>query len=98
MNHKEFWSLIDEVNREAESWNRDSILLTTQEKLLQFSQQEIIGFHITQREPDGALRCVFPKKWLTLVLREPISEAERQRRSERGKANNMAALLRQQRR
>lgn len=45
MNHKEFWSLIDEVNREAESWNRDSILLTTQEKLLQFSQQEIIGFH-----------------------------------------------------
>ncbi len=45
MNHKEFWSLIDEVNREAESWNQDSILLTTQEKLLQLPLQEIIGFH-----------------------------------------------------
>lgn len=67
-------------------------------KIEQAAERRPELYRITQREPDGALRCVFPKKWLTIVLREPISEAERQRRSERGKANDMAALLRQQRR
>lgn len=64
-------------------------------KIEQAAERRPELYRITQREPDGALRCVFPKKW---ILREPISEAERQRRSERGKANDMAALLRQQRR
>ena len=45
MNHKEFWSLINEVNQKAESWNRDSILLTTQKKLLELPRKEIIDFH-----------------------------------------------------
>lgn len=46
MNHKEFWNLIDEVNQKAEPWNRDSILLTTQEKLLEFPRKEIVDLVI----------------------------------------------------
>ena len=45
MNHKGFWELIDVVNQEAEPWNRDSILLTTQERLLELPLPEIIDFH-----------------------------------------------------
>lgn len=45
MNHQEFWNLINAVNQEAEPWNRDSILLTTQKRLLELPLPEIIGFH-----------------------------------------------------
>ena len=45
MNHKGFWELIDVVNQEAEPWDQDSILLTTQERLLELPLPEIIGFH-----------------------------------------------------
>lgn len=87
--------LYNNGDQEAEIYTYDPKL---KRKIEQAAERCPELYRITQREPDGALRCVFPKKWLTLVLREPISEAERQRRSERGKANNMAALLRQQRR
>lgn len=45
MNHKGFWSLIDEVNQEAKAWDRDSILMTTQRKLLELPRNEIVDFH-----------------------------------------------------
>ena len=45
MNHKGFWSLIDEVNRKAQPWDRDSILITTQKKLLERPRKEIVEFH-----------------------------------------------------
>lgn len=45
MKHQEFWNLINAVNQEAEPWNRDSILLTTQKRLLELPLPEIIGFH-----------------------------------------------------
>lgn len=45
-------------------------------------------YRIIQREPDGALRCVLPKKWLTVLLREPISEERRQMLSESMKKRN----------
>lgn len=67
-------------------------------KIEQATERRPELYRIIQRDPDGALRCVFPKKWLTLILREPISEEERQRRSERGKTNDMTALLQQHRR
>lgn len=40
--------------------------------------------------PDGAVRCVFPKKWLTVILREPISEERRQVLSNGMKKRNAA--------
>lgn len=45
MNQKEFWELIDEVNQEAKPWDKDSILIGTQKKLLELPAQEIIDFH-----------------------------------------------------
>lgn len=57
-------------------------------KIEQAAERRPELYRITQREPDGALRCVFPKKWLTVLLREPISEERRKVLSESMKKRN----------
>lgn len=87
--------LYNNGDKEAEIYTYDPKLIR---KIEQAAKRRPDLYRITRRDSDGAVTCVFPKKWLTLQLREPISEEERQRRSERGKNNDMAALLRQRRR
>lgn len=57
-------------------------------KIEQAAERHPDLYRIIQREPDGALRCVFPKKWLTVLLREPISEERRKVLSESMKKRN----------
>lgn len=82
-------------NTEAEIYTCDPKL---KRRIAQAVEHHPDLYRIKCQDSNGAVTCVFPKKWLTIWLRGPLSNEEHQRRSERGKSNDMGALLRQPRR
>lgn len=44
MEYNQFWSFIDEVNQETEPWDKHSVLMITQKKLMELPLQEIVDF------------------------------------------------------
>lgn len=70
---------------EAEIYTYDPKLKRKSNRL----QRAVRSFTVSSNgNRDGALRCVLPKKWLTVLLREPISEERRQMLSESMKKRN----------
>ncbi len=72
---------------EAEIYTYDPKL---KRKIEQAEQRRPDLYRVIHRGSDGAVRCVFPKKWLTVILREPISEERRQVLSSGMKKRNAA--------
>ena len=66
-------------------------------KLEQAASRHPEIYQLKKADEHGGMTYVFPKKWLDVRFREPISDAESKRRSEAGKRNDMSAVRRMQR-
>lgn len=82
--------LYNNGDKEAEIYTYDPKLIR---KIEQAANRRPDLYRITRRDSDGAVTCVFPKRWLTLQLREPISEERRQALSESMKNRNAVREL-----
>lgn len=78
----------------------DAEVFTNNEKLRKKLEQAALRhpeiYHLKSTDQYGGVTCVFPKKWLDVRFREPLSNKERNRRSEVGKRNDMSAVRRMQ--
>lgn len=86
--------LFNEGENDAEIYTFNEKL---KRKLQQVSSRHPEIYHLKSTDQYGGVTYVFPKKWLDIRFREPLSDKERNRRSEVGKRNDMSAVRRMQR-
>ncbi len=86
--------LFNEGESEAEVYTFNEKL---KKKLVQAALRHPEIYRQKASDDTGSVTYVFPKRWLTVLFREPISAEESKRRSENAKKNDMDAV-RQQRR
>ncbi|MEG1884343.1 MAG: hypothetical protein RR224_11600 [Clostridia bacterium] len=76
--------LFSEAESTAEIYTHNTKLKSKLQRLIE-KQPDIF---LSEDREDGAITVAMPKKLLTIGVRAPISDAERQARSERAKKNS----------